>query len=135
MQSRAAWREGHRHIHAVSVQSARAPAAGKYVRDPPEPGLVLVKLEGQAHSHASAGYRLDSSGTAAARTTSTGRLEALRIPLETLPRSADASAPCPREPTTMRSASIVSAWRVISATGSPRRSAVPAGTPSRSATA
>ena len=38
-------------------------------------------------------YTTDGSGTAAARTTSTGRFERPMIPRETLPRSADANAP------------------------------------------
>ena len=43
------------------------------------------------------------------RTTSTGLRASWSTPRDTLPSKALASAPCPREPTTIRSASIVSA--------------------------
>src|SRR4029079_12489849 len=50
-----------------------------------------------------------STGTRVSRTIRTGRLAACRIPRETLPSRALETAPSPRDPTTIRSASIESA--------------------------
>src|SRR5436309_3642338 len=52
---------------------------------------------------------VSSAATFAPRTMRTGRRLSWSTPRETLPISALAMAPCPREPTTIRSASIVSA--------------------------
>jgi hypothetical protein len=64
-------------------------------------------------------YTALSTGARAARMIRTGRFAWFATPFETLPRSAEVTAPRPREPTTIKSALLASATATISSIVSP----------------